>query len=178
MSEDQSKNRETSGKQPRWAGLWLFVGIASTVILLDQITKMVVLKTIGLYESIPVIHGFFNLTHIRNPGGAFGFMASGNLQVRAFLFLGVSMFALVLIIYFYKSIPLTHRLLRAALSMIFGGAVGNIIDRIRFREVVDFLDFYMGSYHWPAFNVADSAITVGITVLIVHIVFKKMPENA
>jgi signal peptidase II len=76
----------------------------------------------------------------------------------------------------YKNTPKTHSLLAAGFALIFGGAAGNLIDRIRFGKVVDFLDFYIGNLHWPAFNIADSAITIGIAIFIFHILFKKMPE--
>jgi len=144
--------------------------------VLDQITKWLVLAKMPLYHSIPVIPGCFNLTHIRNPGGAFGFMAAGSQEIRNLLFLGVAVLAMGLIVYFYRSTPRTYPYLAVALAGIFGGAVGNLIDRLRFGEVVDFLDFYLGAYHWPAFNVADSAISVGITVFVVHVVLGKMPE--
>lgn len=157
-------------------GLRPFAMIAGLVVLLDQATKLLVLSKMPLYHSIPVIEGFFSLTHIRNPGGAFGFMAGGSQGVRNLLFIGVSIFATGLIVYFYRSTPKTYPYLASALAMIFGGAVGNLIDRLRFGEVVDFLDVYVGTYHWPAFNVADSAITVGITIFIAHLVLGKMPE--
>ena len=157
-------------------GARAFVLIAALVVVLDQITKYLVLESMPLYHSIPVIPGFFNLTHIHNPGGAFGFMATGSSGVRNLLFIGVSTLAMGMIVYFYRSTPKTHRFLASALAMIFGGAVGNLIDRLRFGEVVDFLDVFVGAYHWPAFNVADSAITIGITIFIIHVVFGKMPE--
>ena len=157
-------------------GAKLFLSIALTVVVLDQVTKLMVVAWIPLFHSISVIPGFFNLTHIHNPGGAFGFMAAGHPGVRNLLFLGVSSVAMAVLILFYRSTPRTHPWLASALAMIFGGAVGNLIDRLRFREVIDFLDVYLGAYHWPAFNVADSAITVGITIFIIHVVFGKMPE--
>jgi signal peptidase II len=153
-----------------------FAVIAGLVVVLDQTTKLLVLAKMPLYHSITVIHGFFNLTHIRNPGGAFGFMAAGSPGIRNLLFVGASAIAMGLIVYFYRSTPKTYPYLAAALAMIFGGAVGNLIDRLRFGEVVDFLDVYVGAYHWPAFNVADSGITVGITIFIAHLVLGKMPE--
>ena len=153
-----------------------FVMIAGLVVLLDQATKLLVLAKMPLYHSITVLPGFFNLTHIRNPGGAFGFMAAGSQGIRNLLFVGVSIVAMGLIVYFYRSTPKTYPYLASALAMIFGGAVGNLIDRLRFGEVVDFLDVYVGAYHWPAFNVADSAITVGITIFIAHLVLGKMPN--
>ncbi len=179
MRRDRSPRRtgETDG-DPRLPSLGVraFVLIAGLVLVLDQLTKMVVLAKLPLYHAVPVIPGFFDLTHIRNPGGAFGFMAGGSRGLRNLLFIGVSVIAMGLIVAFYRSTPRTHRFLAAALAMIFGGAVGNLIDRLRFGEVVDFLDVYIGAYHWPAFNVADSAITIGITIFIAHVVLGKMPE--
>jgi signal peptidase II len=157
-------------------GARAFVLIAGVVIALDQVTKLLVAAQIPLYHSIPVIPGFFNLTHIHNPGGAFGFMAAGNPGLRNLLFIGVSSLAIGLLIYFYRNTPRSHPFLAAALAMIFGGAIGNLIDRLRLGEVIDFLDVYLGAYHWPAFNVADSAITIGITIFIAHVVLGKMPE--
>ena len=157
-------------------GIKPFAMIAGLVVVLDQLTKWLVLAKMPLYHSTAVIPGFFNLTHIRNPGGAFGFMATGSQGVRSLLFVGVSIVATGIIVYFYRSTPKTYPYLASALAMIFGGAVGNLIDRLRFGEVIDFLDVYIGTHHWPAFNVADSAITVGITIFVAHVVLGKMPE--
>lgn len=154
-----------------------FLIISGLVVLLDQASKLMVMKGLPLFHSIAVIPGFFNLTHIRNPGGAFGFMAGGSQGLRNLLFVGVSTLAMGLIVYFYRSTPKSHPVLAGALAMIFGGAVGNLIDRLRFGEVVDFLDVYLGAYHWPAFNVADSAITIGVTIFIAHVVLGKMPDS-
>lgn len=157
-------------------GIKTFALIAGLVVMLDQLSKLLVLARIPLHHAITVIPGFFNLTHISNPGGAFGFMAAGSQGVRNLLFIGFSTVAMGLIAYFYRHTPRTHPLLASALAMIFGGAVGNFIDRLRLGAVVDFLDVYLGAYHWPAFNVADSAITVGITIFIAHVVLGKMPK--
>ena len=170
------KGAADAGPRTPCMGVRAFVAIAAVVVVLDQLTKMLVIAKLPLYHTIPVIPGFFNLTHIRNPGGAFGFMAGGSQGLRNLLFIGVSIVAMGLLIAFYRSTPRTHRWLASALAMIFGGAVGNLIDRLRFGEVVDFLDVYVGAYHWPAFNVADSAITIGITIFIAHVVLGKMPE--
>jgi signal peptidase II len=159
--------------QGKYIRLTLIVGC---VVALDQTTKALVQKTMALYHSVPVIPEFFSLTHIHNPGGAFGFMARQGPGVRAFLFLAVSFLAILLLFYLYRKIPITHRWLSAGLALIMGGAIGNLIDRVRFGEVVDFLDFYIGTHHWPAFNVADSAVTVGIIVLLIHMVLGKLPE--
>ena len=150
--------------------------IAGGVILLDQATKELVLRNIPLNTTIPVIGGFFNLTHIFNPGGAFGLMANLSPILRSFIFLYISSLAVGLIFYFYKKTPAQYAWLAAAFALILGGAIGNLIDRIRFGMVVDFLDFYLGNLHWPAFNIADSAISIGIGIFLYHLVFKKMPE--
>jgi len=157
-------------------GIKPFAVITILVVVLDQITKQLVLTKLPLYQAVSIIPGFFNLTHIRNPGGAFGFMAAGSQDVRNLIFIGASTVAIGLIVYFYRNTPKTYPYLASALAMIFGGAVGNLIDRLRFGEVVDFLDVYVGAYHWPAFNVADSAITIGMTIFIAHVVLGKMPD--
>ena len=103
-------------------------------------------------------------------------MAQQDASLRIGVFLFASSFAIVLIFLFYRQIPKTHPILSAGLALIFGGAIGNLIDRLRFGKVVDFLDFYVGKMHWPAFNVADSGITVGVAIFLVHLVFRKLPE--
>jgi len=165
----------SDGSGPGYGKYTKLAVISGLVAILDQITKAIILKNIPLHHSVTVIPRFFNITHIHNPGGAFGFMASQNSSVRNLLFLFLSSLAVCFVFYFYKNTPRTHPLLATGIALIFGGAIGNLIDRIRFGKVVDFLDFYIGTYHWPAFNVADSAITVGIIIFIFHILFKKMP---
>jgi signal peptidase II len=150
--------------------------VAGAVILLDQVTKAVVLATLPLHASVAVVPGFFNLTHILNPGGAFGFMAGQSPAVRKFLFLFISSAAVVLVFWFYRSTPRSQTFLSLAFALIFGGAIGNLVDRFRFGSVVDFLDFYVGVWHWPAFNVADSAITIGIGIFLLHLVTGKLPD--
>ncbi len=149
--------------------------VACFVVIVDQITKALILYNLPLHHSISVIPGFFSLTHIHNPGGAFGFMANQSSGLINIFFLFISLLAIFLIIYLYRNTPKTHPLLATGFTLIFGGAIGNMIDRIRFGKVVDFLDCYIGTLHWPAFNVADSAITVGITIFIFHFLFKKLP---
>jgi signal peptidase II len=163
---------ESGAKHGKYTKLFVISGL---VVIFDQMTKLLILKNIPLFHSTTVIPGFFNITHILNPGGAFGFMAHQNSSFRNLLFLLASSIAIGFIYYFYKNISKTQPLLASGLALIFGGAIGNLIDRIRFGKVVDFLDFYIGSYHWPAFNVADSAITIGITVFVFHLLFRKLP---
>ena len=148
--------------------------VAGAVLILDQVTKALILAHLPLGGSIAVIPGFFDLTHVHNPGGAFGFLAGMSAEVRSLLFIAVSLVAAGLILYFYWQTPLGQRFLSVGLALIFGGAVGNLVDRMRFGIVVDFLDVYAGTLHWPAFNVADSAITVGVCIFAYHILFRKI----
>jgi signal peptidase II len=149
---------------------------AGGVVLLDQLSKALIIHYLPFNQVLPVAKGFFNIIHIHNPGGAFGLMANLSPGLRSLIFLCVSSLAVGLIFYFYKKTPPDYPWLAAAFALIFGGAIGNLIDRLRFGTVVDFLDFYVGNLHWPAFNVADSAITAGIVIFVFHMVFKKMPE--
>ena len=150
--------------------------ISGVLVLLDQVTKMMITYYLQPYHSLTVIPGFFNLTHIYNPGGAFGFLADSDPMLRKVIFLFVSLLAVGLILWYYMKTPSSYLFLSSAFAMIFGGAIGNLVDRIRLGKVVDFLDFYVGTFHWPAFNVADSAITIGIGIFILHLLFKKIPE--
>jgi len=124
-----------------------------------------VMQGLMLGDNLEIIPGFFTLTHIRNAGGAFGLLAGEATRTRAFFFLALSGGALGVIVYLYAKLPPGKSWITASLAMIFGGALGNMVDRLRFGEVVDFLDFHIGTVHWPAFNVADSAISVGAGIL-------------
>ncbi len=178
-TENASHNRPAGGNAPpnSWRGkyFWLAV-IAGGIVIADQVTKHIILQEVGLHASIPVIPGFFHITHIQNPGGAFGFLANQSAMVRGILFLFVSTLAVGLVLWFYHKTPPTHRWLAAGFALIVGGAIGNLIDRVRFGKVVDFLDFFIRGWHWPAFNVADSAITIGITIFIIHVVLGRIPD--
>lgn len=152
--------------------------VAGLVVIFDQITKALILNYLPLGDSVRVIRGAFNIVHVHNPGGAFGFMAGMSDTVRNVVFLFISAVAVGFVFFFYKNIPVTQGWLSFGLALIFGGAVGNLIDRIRFGSVVDFLDFYLGRWHWPAFNVADSAISIGVVIFLFHMIFKKMPARS
>ncbi|MBI3593650.1 MAG: signal peptidase II [Nitrospirae bacterium] len=156
---------------------FLLIAIVSGVILIDQVTKSYIAKWLNLYDSIVVIRNFFSLTYTRNPGAAFGFLADQNGPLRTVFFLVISTVALAFLIYIFMKTPSADTLSIVALSLIMGGAVGNFLDRVRSGEVIDFLDFYIGRYHWWIFNFADSAITVGISILILSSFFKKSREN-
>jgi signal peptidase II len=138
------------------------------VVGLDQAAKHWVLTNMHLGESWPVIDGLLNLTHVHNRGVAFGLFASHG--IKASLFVVVSLAALGLIVYFMSQIGVRERFLTLALSAIFAGALGNIIDRLRLGVVVDFVDLHLLGHHWPAFNVADAAITVGGLLLALNLI--------
>ena len=155
----------------------LFVLGAATIVFLDQITKAAIVKNFLLHDSHTVMDGFFNIVYVMNPGAAFGFLADMSETFRYLFFIGITVLVMMLIIYYIVKIESQNRLYVISLTLIFAGAVGNLIDRIRFGAVVDFLDFYIGTAHWPAFNVADSSITIG-AVLIVWGMIRKRREDA
>jgi signal peptidase II len=143
----------------------LLLTIAGLVILLDQLTKAWIVATMRFHEIYPVVDGFFNIVHARNPGAAFGFLAGAPPVFRSIFFIAVTAAAILLILHYLRKARVEELSLVLSLALIIAGAVGNLIDRIRFGEVVDFLDVYVGNTHWPAFNVADSAITTGAILL-------------
>lgn len=141
---------------------WL--GIAAIIVLIDQITKVTITKLFTYGESLPVT-SFFNLVLAYNKGAAFSFLASQSGWQRYF-FTGIAIAAVIFIIYLLKR-HAGQRLFCWALALILGGAIGNLIDRVLYGHVIDFLDFYVGKWHWPAFNVADMAIVGGAGLFII-----------
>ena len=142
-----------------------YLVVSVVVVLLDQVTKGMVAERIPLHSSVPVIQGLFDLTHVRNSGAAFGLFASIESPLRTVLLntVAFAVFFAVLVYAWRTSADSTR--LQVGLALILGGAVGNLVDRVRAGSVTDFLDFYLGSHRWPAFNVADSAITIGVLLL-------------
>jgi len=157
---------------------YLLLGLLSlAIVVVDQVTKVSVMESMRLHESIPVIANLFSITYIRNPGAAFGFLSSSSSSFR-FVFFGLtSVFAVGLLGMIMVRMPKDDWMGRLSVAGILGGAIGNLLDRLRYGEVIDFLDFYINGYHWPAFNVADSAITVGVVFLILHFATEKEPED-
>ncbi len=143
----------------------LMIWPALAVILLDQITKFAVLRSLRIHESVEVIADFFSLTHVRNRGMAFGFLNRPDMDFSYYFLVSASIIAICLLLIWFFNLKESDAMTIFAFSLILGGAAGNLIDRLRFREVVDFLDVYVGTWHWPAFNVADSAICVGTALL-------------
>lgn len=153
----------------------LVFSIIISVLIIDQATKLLVIRHIALHETIPVIPGFFNLTHARNTGAAFSLLSGLPAGFRFVFFGGVTLAALVIIGYMIRKT--TARLQVVSLSLIAAGAVGNLIDRVRLGEVVDFIQWYYRSFAWPSFNIADSAISVGVTILAYDMLFGKHKED-
>jgi len=155
-----------------------FFLIAAVVLLLDRLAKWAVASNIPLHDSITIIPGCFRLTHVENTGAAFGLFAESTAQWKVGALVSFSVIALVIVsALLWKN---SHALSTTTigLSLILGGATGNLWDRMMTGHVVDFLDFYLGSYHWPAFNVADSAIVIGAILLVSEIVFAKSGSEA
>ena len=147
--------------------------IVSIVVVLDQFTKWQVTRGMRLHESIAIIPDIFNMTYIRNSGAAFGILSGSQAGFRMVFFGVTSILALFLLGTIYARLSPGDRIGQASVALVFGGALGNLIDRVRIGEVIDFLDFSIFGYHWPAFNVADSAITVGVGLLIGHFFLQK-----
>lgn len=143
--------------------MWRWLWIAGAVLALDQASKWLALGKLTLHESIPLAP-FLNLTLVFNKGAAFGFLSTASGWQNLF-FIGIAMVATAVILYLLRRTGAKDRFMAVALMLILGGAIGNLIDRLLYGHVVDFIDVYYGAWHWPAFNVADSAITVGAVMI-------------
>lgn len=152
---------------------WLWLTIIWLVI--DQLTKYLVVDSMELYQSIEIL-SFFNLTYVQNPGAAFSFLADQAGWQRWF-FTAVASIASIVFIYWLAKTPKEQKCLGIAFALILSGALGNLIDRVLFGYVIDFIDVYIGDNHWPAFNVADSVIFVGAALMIIDS-FKNSPEKS
>ena len=151
-----------------------YLALAAALVVLDQVTKDLVARTVELYESVPVIPGFFNITRIHNKGAIFGtFSRAGSPLVFALL-TAASLAALALVVWYFLRTPASDRLMKLALTLIAAGALGNQFDRLVRGHVIDFLDLYVGTAHWPFFNAADSCITVGACLMLVTL-FRRRP---
>ncbi len=154
----------------------LLFAVTGGVLLLDQATKFLVMRRIPFETSVPIVGDFLRFTHIRNRGVAFGLLSDQGIP-----FVFVSLVAMLLIVLSLRRVPREARTLRLALASILGGACGNLIDRVRFREVVDFIEVGVGRYRWPVFNVADIAVTTGVFLFIAASLFvrrESVPRDA
>ena len=154
-----------------------FYLIALAIVLTDQATKAIIVRNMRLGQSLPIVPGYFDLTFVLNPGAAFSLLATLPERIRNPFFILISVAAAVLIIVYHARHLVGHRLATVSLGLILGGAVGNLIDRIRYGVVVDFLDAHVHQYHWPVFNVADSAISVGVTLLLLEMLLEWRRER-
>lgn len=154
-----------------------YLGLLLAVFSLDQVTKRIVDGALEVHESHPLVSGLLSLTYVRNRGAAFGILSDADLPFQPAVFAAVSVVALVLIVVYALRTPAGHRLPQTALALITGGALGNLADRARLGYVIDFIDAYWGPHHWPAFNVADSAISVGVGLLVLDLLRSPGPEG-
>jgi signal peptidase II len=151
--------------------------IALSVVLADRFSKWLVGRNITLHDSIVVIPGMFRLTHVQNRGAAFGLFDDSPNEWKITVLVMFSIVALVVVTALLWKNGHSLNATGVGLSLVLGGAIGNLWDRLAERYVVDFFDFYIGSYHWPAFNVADSAIVIGALLLVAEILFAKNPHQ-
>ena len=150
-------------------GFRLELSLAALVVLLDQAVKALVRSSFGLHDSIDVIPGFFSLTRVHNFGAAFGLMNAADFPFKTAVLSIVAALALSSLAWYGASLPADQRLARLGLALVVGGAAGNLIDRIAEGYVLDFFDFYWNGWHFWAFNVADAAITVGVSLMILDL---------
>lgn len=151
--------------------------IAVAVFLLDRLTKLLIIHNLELDDSVSIIPGFFRLTHLENPGAAFSMFAELSSPFRTALLVSVSVAALAVVSFLLWKRRNEFNATTLALSLILGGAFGNLWDRLADGKVTDFLDFYVGSHHWPPFNMADSAIVVGALLLMIRMLRKDAPQT-
>jgi signal peptidase II len=151
----------------------IVVASVAVIVLVDQATKLIVDRWMPLHQSIPIIDGFFSLTYIRNTGAAFGIFSGAHEVFRLPFLIGVSLVASGFILVMLKRLRDDATGLIMALAFILAGAIGNLIDRIVYGEVIDFLDLYWKHYHWPAFNIADSFITIGVAITFYYLIRAK-----
>lgn len=156
--------------------LLYLISICTFILIADQVTKIYVHSNFTLHESKPVVEGFFSFTYVRNPGAAFGMLRDAPDFFRRAFFLSITPIALFVLFYFLLTVRDEDDIQIAAISLVFSGAIGNYIDRVRFQYVIDFLDFYIGSTHYPAFNVADISIVCGVFMWF-YCIFKEDMEK-
>lgn len=146
--------------KPRYT---LFTVLTVAGLLLDQATKLYIDRSMQLFDSIPVVTNFFHITYVRNRGAAFSFLSEASWRLPFFIV--ITLVAAIAILVAFHKLRDDQKLAQVSMAMIFSGAIGNLIDRVRLGEVIDFLDVHWYRHHWPAFNVADSLICVGVFLL-------------
>jgi signal peptidase II len=153
----------------------IFCIVSAVVLVADQLTKLYVDRTMQLYQSVPVVPDLFSITYLRNKGAAFSFLSDATWRLPFFIL--ISLIAIGVILGVFFRLRPDQRFTALCLSLIFSGALGNLIDRVRLGEVIDFLDVYWQTHHWPAFNVADSAICVGVFLLAIDMLIEEKRQK-
>jgi signal peptidase II len=156
---------------------WILLVFCLGILLLDQWTKYMIVQKLPLYQRVEVIQGLFNIVHVRNTGGAFGIFGGEKGGLSSALFVVVSLIAVGAIVFLFVKVKENEKTLVLSFSLILSGAIGNLIDRLRYGEVVDFLDIHLSTYHWPAFNVADSAICIGIGLMALELLIRDRKKS-
>ena len=167
MSSEAIRIESNAGK------IW-YLMITALGLALDQFTKYWVARTLGNGGEIVVIKGFFSLGYTENPGIAFGMLSEANVK---WLLVAISVAAIFIVVYYMMRVPASERLLLWALALLASGIAGNLVDRIRMGRVIDFLEFYYRDWHFPVFNVADTAITIGASLMAIELLFSKSTEE-
>ena len=155
-----------------------YLTVMLAILVVDQFTKWLVARELDLHEYRPLVEGLLSLSHVRNRGAAFGILSDADLPYQSILFAGLSLVALLAIAVYAWRLPATAWLPQLALALILGGALGNLIDRLRLGYVVDFVHVYWREHQWPDFNAADSAITIGVTLLVLDILRSPHAETS
>jgi signal peptidase II len=148
--------------------------ITAVAVALDQFTKYWITRTLGEGGEIVIIKGFFSLGYTENPGIAFGMLSTMNVK---WVLVAVSVTAIFIVVYYMMRAPASSRLLLWALALLAGGIAGNLVDRVRMGRVIDFLEFYYGNWHFPVFNVADTVITIGASLMAIELLFSSPPKD-
>ena len=161
--------------RPRYT---LFTVLIIAGLIVDQLTKLYIHRSMQLFDTIPLLPDFINITYVRNRGAAFSFLSEASWRLP--FFIGITLVAAVAILVAFHKLRNDQKLAQVSLAMIFSGAIGNLIDRLRLGEVIDFLDVHWYRHHWPAFNVADSLICVGVFLLAADMLLedKRLKENS
>ena len=152
-----------------------YILLVAATLVLDRWTKVLIQSRFDLDESVTIIDGLFNITYVRNTGVAFGIFSSISSPAKSILLSVFTALAATLVTIYSVRTSTRNRLLQVALGLILGGALGNLYDRLAYGYVNDFLEFYIGSYHWPSFNIADSAITMGVVLVTIEIIRNEAP---
>lgn len=155
------------------------VGLSAAVVILDRLTKWYIQHSLSPFDNVPVIPGLLRIVHVENPGAAFGVLAEGNPALRALILIGVSFLVMCLVVaaLWMRSVTEEALVNFLALGAILGGAAGNLYDRVLHGTVTDFIEVFHGTWSFPAFNVADSAITVGAAWLLLNTLFRPRHSN-